>query len=119
MYIIKCHCSIALFVFETGAFNALILLVGPQKEHLSLYSLYLSERCWHGYLSVARCRWYGPADAPLRLIISCFIKIHNGFTYVVPAYLGCPGNETVCSISEVCLYCFDTVGWASGIANGL
>ena len=28
-------------------------------------------------------------------IISCFIKIQNGFTYRVPAYPGCPGKQAV------------------------
>jgi len=33
-------------------------------------------RCWHGYLSGTRCKWfiYGPADAMETLIIPCFIK---------------------------------------------
>ena len=29
------------------------------------------------------------------LIISCFIKIQTGLTFLVPAYLGCPGKEAV------------------------
>jgi len=33
-------------------------------------------RCWRGYLSAARCKWfpYGPADATATHIISCFVK---------------------------------------------
>jgi len=26
-------------------------------------------------------------------IVSCFIKIQNGFTFLVPAYPGCPGKR--------------------------
>jgi len=32
---------------------------------------------------------------PLPPIISCFVKINNGFTFLVPAYLGCPGKEAI------------------------
>jgi len=50
-----------------------------------------------GYLSGARCKWfaYGPADATTTRIVSCFIKIQIGSTFLVPAYLGCPGKEAV------------------------
>ena len=27
--------------------------------------------------------------------LSCFIKIQTGFTFLVPAYPGCPGKEAV------------------------
>jgi len=29
-------------------------------------------------------------------IVSCFIKIQNGFTFLVLAYPGCPGKRSVC-----------------------
>jgi len=32
---------------------------------------------------------------PLPLIVSCSSKIQIGFTFLVPAYPGCPGNEAV------------------------
>ena len=32
---------------------------------------------------------------PLPLTISCFSKIHIGFTFLVPAHLGSPGKRTV------------------------
>jgi len=55
------------------------------------------ELCWCGYLSAAKCKWfaYGPADAIATPIISCFIKIQNGSTFLVPAYQGCPGKKAV------------------------
>jgi len=39
---------------------------------------------------------------PLPLTVSCFSKIQIGFTFLVPAYLGCPGKEAVkqCSSSS-------------------
>jgi len=40
---------------------------------------------------------YGRADATAiqNLIVSCFIKIQNGFTFLVPAEPGCPGKEAI------------------------
>jgi len=32
---------------------------------------------------------------PLPLIVSCSSKIQIGFTFLVPAYPGCPGKEAV------------------------
>jgi len=32
---------------------------------------------------------------PLLLIVSCFSKIHIGFTFLVPAHLGSPGQRAV------------------------
>ena len=51
--------------------------------------------CWHGYLSGVQCRLaYGPADA-VALTISCFSKIQIGFTFLVPAHPGSPGQKAV------------------------
>ena len=46
------------------AFSALMLLVGRQEGHPACKK-YGVMRCWHGYLSRARCKWfaYGSADA--------------------------------------------------------
>jgi len=45
------------------AFSALTLLVRYQAEHPA--SKHWVIRCWHGYLSGSRCKWfaYGPTDA--------------------------------------------------------
>ena len=39
---------------------------------------------------------------PLPLTVSCSSKIQIGFTFLVPAYPGCPGKEAVkgCSCSS-------------------
>jgi len=51
--------------------------------------------CWRGYLCGARCRLvYGPADATATHV-SCFSKIQIGFTFLVPAHLGSPGQRAV------------------------
>jgi len=52
---------------------------------------------------------------PLPLTVSCFSKIQIGFTFLVPAHPGNPGQRAV---KRVCV-CFDTVGWTAGRASGL
>jgi len=48
--------------------------------------------CWHGYLPGASCSLaYGPADAT----VSCFSKIQIGFTFLLPAHPGSPGQRAV------------------------
>ena len=63
------------YVFSATAFSALTLLVGRQEEHPVCKKL--SDGCWCGYLSGARCILfaYGPADATAlrNPIISCLI----------------------------------------------
>jgi len=61
--------------------------------------------CWRGYPSGARCRLaYGPADATAT--VSCFGKIQIGFTFLVPAHLGSPGQRAV---KQVCV-CVTNMG---------
>ena len=58
--------------------------------------------CWHGYLSGAKCRLaYGPADAT----VSCFSEMQIGFTFLVPAHPGNPGQRAVKWV-YVCMYDF-------------
>ena len=37
-------------------------------------------------------------------IISCLIKIKTGFTFLVPAYPGCPGKEAVKHVVVVVVF---------------
>ena len=37
-------------------------------------------------------------------VVSCLIKVCNGFTFLVPAYPDCPGKE---AIKWVCVCCAD------------
>ena len=39
---------------------------------------------------------------PLPLTVSCFSKIQTGFTFLVPAYLGSPGQRAVKRCVCVC-----------------
>ena len=60
-----CSCVIRFLVggLRWAAFSALTLLVGRQEGHLACKNWVV--RCWRGYVSGARCKWfaYGPADA--------------------------------------------------------
>jgi len=80
-------------------------------------------RCWCGYLSEARCKWlaYGPADATATPVISCFIKIQNSLTFLVPAYPGCPGKEAVerTSVCDAWLHQCGLLHWLPGWLTGL
>ena len=76
------------------AFSALTLLVGRQEGHPACKKLE-----WWG-VGVVICLERG-ADLhmaqlmPLPLTVSCFNKIQIGFTFLVPAHLGSPGQRAV------------------------
>jgi len=77
------------------AFGALTLLVGRHEGHLAC-----KKTEWWG-TGVVICLERG-ADLnmaqllmPLPLTVSCSSKIQIGFTFLVPAYPGCPGKEAV------------------------
>ena len=53
-------------------------------------------RYWHGYLSRARCKWFAYIWSSwyhCHPIISCFIIIQIGLTFLVLTYPGCPGKR--------------------------
>jgi len=74
------------------AFSALTLLVG----HQSIRPVKID---WWGVGVVVCLEWgaCAPADATASQnpIIAFLISIHTGFTFLVPAYPGCPGKEAV------------------------
>jgi len=76
------------------AFSALTLLVGRQEGHPAC-----RKTEWWGAVVVI-CLERG-ADLrmaqlmPLPLTVYCFSKIQIGFTFLVPAYPGSPGQRTV------------------------
>jgi len=81
-----------------NAFSASTLLVGHQEEHPACKKRVI--RCCHGYLSRGRCKRfaYGPADATTSSVR--FINIQDGLTFLVLAYPGCPGKETIKQVSK-------------------
>jgi len=87
-------------------------------------------RCWLGGrkgIRPVKTEWWGTgvviflergADLhmaqlmPLPLTVSCFSKIHIGFTSVVPAHLGSPGQRAVkrvCVCAVCIISCFEPV----------
>ena len=62
-------------------------------------------RCWCGYLSGARCRLPYAQLMPLPLTISWSSKIQIGFTFLVPAHPGSPGQRAV---KRVCVCVCDS-----------
>ena len=84
----------------SGAFSALTLLFGWQEGHPTC-----KKTEWWG-AGVVICLEQG-ADLhvaqlmPLPLTVSCFSKIQIGFTFLVPAHPGSPGQRAV---KRVCVY---------------
>jgi len=87
---------------ERSAFSALTLLVGRQEGH----PVYEKTEWWGA--GVVICLQRG-ADLhmaqlmPLLLTVCCFSKIQIGFTFVVPAHPGSPGQRAV-KLVCVCVY---------------
>jgi len=86
------------------AFSALTLLVGRQEGHPAC-----KKTKWWG-AGVVICLERG-ADLhtaqlmPLPLTASCFSKIQIGFTFLVPAHPGSPGQRVVKRV-YVCMYMY-------------
>ena len=84
------------------AFSALTLLVGRQEGHPACKKL-------SGGVLVVICLERS-ADShmvqlmPLPLTVSCFSKIQIGFTFLVPAHPGSPGQRAVKRVCE-CVCC--------------
>jgi len=79
---------------KTVAFSALTLLIGRQEGHPAC-----KKTEWWG-AGVVICSERG-ADLhmaqlmPLPLTVSCFSIIQIGFTFLVPAHLGSPGQRAI------------------------
>ena len=90
-------------VLRTFTFSALTLLVGRQEGHPACKKLE-----WWG-AGVVICLERG-ADLhmaqriPLPLTVCCFSKIQIGFTFLVPAHPGSPGQRAIKRV-YVCMYC--------------
>jgi len=85
------------------AFSALTLLVGRQEGHPAC-----KKTEWWG-TGVVICLEQGAdlhmaQSMPLPLTASCFSKIQIGFTFLVPAHLGSPGQRAIkCMCVCVCV----------------
>ena len=89
------------------AFSALTLLVGRQEGHPACKKLSSEVLAWLSVWSeVQTCM---AQLMPLPLTVSCFSKIQIGFTFLVPAHPGSPGQR---AIKRVCV-CLCTSAYAS------
>jgi len=95
--------SICSFRETTIAFSALTLLVGRQEGHPA----YKNFEWWGTGMVICLER---DADLhvaqlmPLPLTVSCFSKIQIGFSFLVPAHPGSPGQRAV---KRVCVCSFN------------
>jgi len=83
------------------AFCALTLLIGCQEEHPAFKQLSDEVLAWFSVWSEVMmfCIWSSWCHC--HPAVSCFIKIQNGLTFLVPAYPDCPGKEAVKRVSDV------------------
>ena len=82
-----------------NAFSALMLLVGRQEGHPACKK----TKWWSAGVVICLERDVDLHMAqlmPLPLTVSCFSKIQIGFTFLVPAHQGSPGQRV---IKQVCL----------------
>jgi len=78
----------------TNAFSALTLLVGRQEGHPAC----TKTEWWGAGMVICLVRGADLHMAQLMLLpltVSCFYKIHIGFTFLVPAHPGNPGQRAV------------------------
>ena len=88
---------------DISSFSALTLLVGRQEGHPAC-----KKTEWWGagvVICLEQCADLHIAQLiPLPRTVSCFTKIQIGFTFLVPAHLGSPGQRAV---KRVCVcVCF-------------
>ena len=84
------------FTFYLFAFCALTLLVERQEGHPACKKLSDGVLVWLSVWS----EMHMAQRIPLPLTVSCFSKIQIGFTFLVPAYPGSPGQR---AIKRVCV----------------
>ena len=79
------------------------LLVGRQEEHLACKKLSDEVLTWLSVWSDVQmiCMW--SSFCCCHLIISCFIKIKIGLTFLVLGYPGCPRTEAIKWLSVLLL----------------
>ena len=81
-------------VLTVYAFSALMLLVGRQEGHLACKKLSGEVLAWLSVWSEVQTCIMAQL-MPLPLTVSCFSKIQIGFTFLVLAHPGSPGQRAV------------------------
>ena len=83
------------YLGNTFAFSALTLLVGRQEGHPACKKQSGGVLAWLSVCLEQDADLHMAQLMPLPLTVSCFSKIHIGFTFLVPADLGNPGKRAV------------------------
>jgi len=96
------------------ALSALTLLVGHREEHPACKKLSNEVLAWLLAWNKVQiiCMWSSWRHC--HPVISCFINIQIGLTFLVPVYPGCPGKEAVSCLSVYwCVTAFAAFGLVS------
>jgi len=94
--------NVVFSLYFTGAFCALTLLVGRQEGHPTCKKLSGGVLAWLSvWIEVQTCIMHMAQLMPLPLTVSCFSKIQIGFTFLVSADPGSPGQRAV---KRVCVF---------------
>ena len=102
------HMYVCFVRYDEGkvAFSALTLLVGRQEGHPACKKLSGEVLVWLVICLELGADLHTAQLMPLPLTVSCFSKIQIGFTFLVPAHLGNPGQRAaercVCVRACVC-----------------
>ena len=91
-------CDRLLWPLVILAFDALTLLSGHQEEHPASKDLSDEILALVSVLSKVQMICIQSSWCDCHPIISCFVKIQNCLTFLVPAYPGCP-SISICFIS--------------------
>jgi len=91
--------------FSAIAFSALTLLVGRKEGHPACKKLSGGVLAWLSVWSEVQTG-IRPSGFPLPLTVSCFSKMLIGFTFLVPALPGSPGQRAV---KRVCVCYLSTL----------
>jgi len=96
--------NVVFSLYFTGAFCALTLLVGRQEGHPTCKNLSGGLLAWLSvWIEVQICMMHMAQLMPLPLTVSFFSKIQIGFTFLVSADPGSPGQRAVKRVC-VCVY---------------
>jgi len=84
----------------------LLLLVVRQEERLACKKLSDEVLAWLSVWSKVQmiCMWSSWCYCHLN--VSCFVRIQNGVTFLVPAYTGCPVKKAVKQVSIIACHSF-------------
>ena len=92
------------FVCVTNAFSALMLLVGRQEGHPACKKLSGGVLAWLSVWSVVQtCIW--PSWYHCHSLSLASVKSRLGFTFLVPAHPGSPGQRAVKRVCVCCSEC--------------